>query len=230
MLTRDEQLKFCRRCLNRKFDMQQGLICSLTNQKAAFEQTCPDYNEDSSVKIEPIDEEEEAYVGEKLKSKLSIDAFEKLKLEQDLVFAIGAGFVASIVSAILWGMITVSTGYQIGYMALGVGALVGWAVRFGGKGIEQIYGIIGGFLALFGCIFGNILSLVGFISQEEGLGIFEVLFSIRLDMIFAFMGDTFSPIDLVFYVLAVLEGYAFSFRKITEADIARIKTQENNNN
>ena len=66
-----------------------------------------------------------------------LDAYkENLRTEQDFTKAILAGAVAAIIGAALWGLITSLTGYQIGYMALGVGFLVGMAIRYAGKGID----------------------------------------------------------------------------------------------
>lgn len=47
-MTRSEQLRFCKICTNQKFDLQQGIICSLTNKKADFEETCDTFEEDTS--------------------------------------------------------------------------------------------------------------------------------------------------------------------------------------
>lgn len=47
-MTLDEQLKFCRVCLNRKFDMNVGVICSLTSAKPTFEGTCPTFKADEA--------------------------------------------------------------------------------------------------------------------------------------------------------------------------------------
>lgn len=49
-MTREEQLKFCKICKNQKFDMNQGIICGLTNQRADFEETCDSFIEDSELK------------------------------------------------------------------------------------------------------------------------------------------------------------------------------------
>jgi hypothetical protein len=46
-MTRNEQLQFCKKCTNRKMDFQ-GLICSLTGEKANFEETCPDFKIDAA--------------------------------------------------------------------------------------------------------------------------------------------------------------------------------------
>ena len=53
-MTREEQLVFCKQCINRKMDMQSGLLCGLTNEKADFEESCDDFVKDESVKEEPI--------------------------------------------------------------------------------------------------------------------------------------------------------------------------------
>ena len=45
-MTREEQLRFCSVCKHRKMDMQQGMLCELTNAKADFDGTCPNYDED----------------------------------------------------------------------------------------------------------------------------------------------------------------------------------------
>jgi len=39
-MTREEQVKFCKMCVNKSFVSSQGLICKLTNQKADFQFEC----------------------------------------------------------------------------------------------------------------------------------------------------------------------------------------------
>jgi len=47
-MTREEQVFFCKQCENRKASAQ-GLICSLTGEKATFENECPDFKKDETV-------------------------------------------------------------------------------------------------------------------------------------------------------------------------------------
>ena len=49
-MTREEQLRFCSVWKHRKMDMQQGMLCELTNAKADFDGTCPKYDEDAKEK------------------------------------------------------------------------------------------------------------------------------------------------------------------------------------
>ncbi len=151
-----------------------------------------------------------------------IDAYlEGLKKEENLMMGLLAGLVAAIVGAVLWGLISVSTGYQIGYMALGVGFLVGFAVRFGGKGFSQVFGISGAILALVGCVLGNLFTVIGFIASEAQISFFEVLGIVDVAVAFELLKETAAPMDVLFYAIAVYQGYRFSFRNVTEEELAQ---------
>ena len=139
---------------------------------------------------------------------------EQLKMEQNLAFGIIAGLVAALVSALLWAVITASTGYQIGYMALAVGFLVGYAVRIGGKGIDPVFGVIGAVLAFLGCLAGNFFSNIKFLADTLSIGYFDVFSALPFDMMVDMMVHTFSVIDILFYGIAIYEGYKSSFRKL----------------
>lgn len=47
-MTREEYIKICSVCTNRKFNPKEGIICGLTEKPANFELSCPDYNEDAN--------------------------------------------------------------------------------------------------------------------------------------------------------------------------------------
>ena len=79
----------------------------------------------------------------------------------NFALAIGAGLTAAIVGAAVWAIITITIKYQIGWMAIGVGFLVGFAISYaGGTGVG--FRILGALLALLGCVAGNFLSIVAF--------------------------------------------------------------------
>lgn len=144
---------------------------------------------------------------------------EQLRLEQNMPLAIVAGLAASLVGAIVWAIITSVTGYQIGYMAVAIGFLVGFAIRTFGKGIDKIYGIMGAAFSIFGCLVGNFLTFAGYVSKDQGIGIVDTLLLIDYSLVPEAMIETFSPMDVLFYGIAIYEGYKFSFRKLTEHEI-----------
>ena len=51
-MTRAEQLKFCKICKEKKFDVMKGIICGLTNLPADFEKSCSHFKEDVVLKTE----------------------------------------------------------------------------------------------------------------------------------------------------------------------------------
>ncbi len=191
--------------------MQQGLICSITNKKADFTDNCENYQRDDSVKDEvPVDERNTSEIISELPEEIK----SKLTPHQDLLYAIVGGFFLSVICALIWAVITVATGYQIGYMAIGVGFLVGMGVRYFGAGIDQVFGFVGGFFALFGCLLGNLFSQVVFIADAQSLGYFETLTFLDLETIKLIYEESFSIMDLLFYGIAIFEGYKFAFRPV----------------
>lgn len=150
-----------------------------------------------------------------------LDRFlQELEAGQNLGLGILGGAVAALIGAAIWAAVTVATNYQIGWMAVGVGFLVGYAVRLLGKGISKVYGIVGAVLALVGCLLGNFLSFMAIVAREEGMSLFELLPQVNPAGIPSLMAMTFQPMDLLFYAIAVYEGYRFSFVQISEEQIA----------
>ena len=46
-MTREEYVKVCRICENRKQDYEHGMVCGLTGRKADFEDKCPSFVTDN---------------------------------------------------------------------------------------------------------------------------------------------------------------------------------------
>lgn len=221
-MTRDEQIFFCKKCLNREMNPKQGYVCKLTGEKATFETECKDFRLDEKVK-EIVLDDKESLLPDEIEEKLSAEALSRLKMEQKLLPGILAGLLVGLVGALLWGYITVLTKYQIGYMALAIGAGVGFTVRKFGNGIDYIFGICGAIISLLSVILGNILSIIGFVANSEGIGLFDAIVRFDYSYMPTLMADTFSFVDLLFYGIAVYEGYKFSFRVITAKNIQDIK-------
>lgn len=151
----------------------------------------------------------------------------ELRTRQNLALGAVAGVLAAVVGALVWAVITVTTGFQIGWMAVGIGFLVGGTVRTLGQGIDKSFGRLGAGLALLGCLLGNFFSVCALVAQEAGISASTVVTQIDLAAIPKLMIATFGPIDLLFYAIAVYEGYRFSFRKITPKDISRVVSRPN---
>ena len=137
-------------------------------------------------------------------------AIDQVETESNLFMGLIGGGVAMLVSAIIWGVITYVTEYQIGWMAIGVGFLVGIAVKFFGRGKTAIFGISSAVLALIGCVLGNLIFYSGFIAREEGASFFEVLFFFLFTpaALIEVFTVAFDFMDILFYGLAAWVGFS----------------------
>ncbi len=149
-------------------------------------------------------------------------AMETLRSEQNLLVGTLAGFVASLTGAGVWALVTVVTEYQIGWMAVGIGVLVGFSIRLAGKGIDQTFGIAGAALALIGCVVGNVLTMTYFIAANEGMSFMDILVQLDFAITYELLASTFEIIDVLFYGMAVYFGYKYAFRQVSEDDFNRV--------
>ena len=53
-MRRDERLRFCKICMHRKMDLNQGLICGLTGRPANFEVNCKDFEKDEAQAVKVV--------------------------------------------------------------------------------------------------------------------------------------------------------------------------------
>lgn len=149
---------------------------------------------------------------------------EMLQARQNIHRGIAGGFVSALIGAGAWSVVTVVTEWQHAVMAIGVGMLVGLAVRKYGHGMSPPFGVAGALLALFGSLFGNVLSYGAITARDAGLPIvqFELQLLTSPLAVARALAEWFSPMDLAFYIVALIAGYNLSFREVAESDIARM--------
>jgi hypothetical protein len=130
---------------------------------------------------------------EKVKSKEPPRVLEILIQEQDIKNGFIGGSFAASVGAIFWYLFTVLTGVQIGFMGLFMGIFVGLSVKYFGKGVQKKFGYMGAGLSLFACLLGDWMTYPSIV-------------------------DAFDVYSVIFYVIAIYEGYRFSW-KVSKKDI-----------
>jgi len=221
-MTREQHLKFCKICTHRQMNSSLGLVCDLTGARANFEEECPDFEKDSKARPVIVDDTE-ALPPEVFKQRLSKDMLDKLRMKQNLPRAIIFGIVAAISGAIVWAIITLATDYMIGYMALAIVALVGFSIRISGKGIDRIFGIWGGALAFLGVFLGYFFTIIAYFANEVDISFYDAFINIDYGLMPEIFSEILGPIDLLFFGIAIYEGYKFSFKAITEKDLLDMK-------
>ncbi len=240
-----ERLAICDNCINRKLDYEHGYVCQLTGRFADFEGTCKHYVLDHTVTdtikvrtkdrpfvplFDPIPATEERETKKKTEQKKTSQkkqaskvALKKLRRYQSFLYALIGGLLITATAAVGWALITAMTGYQGVYLALGVGLIVGTAVRFFGAGIKRIFGILAALLALTGSLLGYYLSQNGFLEELQLARIMGIPDYLDQELMLNTMRDSFVPLDLVFYGLAVLLAYFIAIRRINSRKMARLE-------
>lgn len=142
-----------------------------------------------------------------------------LRSSQRLLPAIVAGCVAALVGAVVWAAIAVFIDREIGWIAIGIGFVVGMAVRVAGRGFEVRYAVIGAALALSGVVAGKFLAACGSYARSEHLSFWEVLQNFPYAEFPAFLRESFEFMDLLFYALAVWCGWKYARRELDDAEI-----------
>ena len=152
---------------------------------------------------------------------------EKLYGEQNFVNGAVAGLVASLAAAVVWGGISVATGYMIGYVAIGVGIAVGYGVQVFGKGLSVKYSLIAALFGFLGCMLGNLVAGILFEAKDYGAAIGDIVASLTVNDIIAFYAETLEIMDLLFWFFAVGAAWQFAPRKLTEEEALAVYAYEN---
>ena len=126
---------------------------------------------------------------------------------ENIVVGAAAGLAAALLGAAVWAAVTYFTKYQIGFMAVGVGYLVGWAMRRAGNGHSTAFGVVATVLAILGCLVGNLLSSCAFIADETQVPMTSILRILTPSVAMEILREGFTAIDALFYFLAI--GAAF---------------------
>lgn len=134
----------------------------------------------------------------------------EMREKQNIYKGIIGGSAAALAGAIFWAFMATKIGYEIGWMAIIVGFLVGYGVKIMGRGVDKVFGVVGAILSLAGCFGGNIFTVAYSISSRHGIPVLTVISQMKFQVLLDIIEKTFHPMDLVFYVLAIYEGFKYS--------------------
>ena len=124
------------------------------------------------------------------------------------------GFIAASLSTLVWMTIS-STSYHEGdatFIPLGVGVLVGVAIRLGGAGTTAFFGVMGAVMTLLSCLVGQVFASVQ-LATGPGHDFYNVLTTIDLWQLAIGIINNISPIMYGVYAGSVVIAFMLSFRK-----------------
>ncbi|HYY54790.1 MAG TPA: hypothetical protein VFA01_05375 [Candidatus Dormibacteraeota bacterium] len=128
----------------------------------------------------------------------------------DLLVGILAGLVAALISAVVWAAIPFLTDHEYGVVAIALGAFVGFAVRWGGRGSSMTFGVVGAACAVLAIAIGNVFAVIAFVLRDYNVTLAEVLAILDFETIWQVLSADFTVIDGLFYLFAIYEGFRFA--------------------
>jgi hypothetical protein len=141
-----------------------------------------------------------------------VQAAALLRSKQSFARAVPAGILAAVAGAVLWALFVYLTQIKLGLVVVAVGALVGYAIRQTGHGVDKQFGILGAACAAFGWALGTVLCDIAFVAKDVGRPFFDVLTSLGIGESVSLAFRAADAMDLLFLAIAVWEGYKLSFR------------------
>lgn len=138
--------------------------------------------------------------------------------EQSFGLALAAGGLAALAGSLAWTAFAVFGGQKVGYIALGIGFLVGWVVRRTGRGTSWIFGAAAALLTLASCALGMVLSFAVRVTLAEGaelsLSTLEQLLRVLLSLSLEdALRASVNPVDGVFTLIATYQAFQLGYTR-----------------
>jgi hypothetical protein len=129
--------------------------------------------------------------------------------------ALVAGLGAALAGAIICATIVVQEQLKYDYVTVGLGFAVAVAVRKAGQGNTHRFAMVGAVCALLGCALAEVFSAAGFHAAHTKdltsvLAVAQMLDDPNLAV--QWVQTYFNPWSLLFYGIAIIEGYKLSRR------------------
>ncbi len=125
--------------------------------------------------------------------------------EWNAVGALIGGGGAGLVGAGIWYAIAAFTGYEVGYIAWGIGFIVGFGAAMGGKVGTPANGLLAAVLSAASILLGKFLATRAAIADylvEEGIDAAPTT-----SMVMEILPETLGIIDIVFFGLALYTAW-----------------------
>jgi hypothetical protein len=143
---------------------------------------------------------------------------EKLISEQNFAAAVIAGAIATLVSAIAYGIIVKAWPVAYGFAAAGVGTVIGFFMGFLGRGISMKFSVAAAVYTIAGCILGNLF--VEILNQAQGTASspIDVLRDNSLSVLARWSVSGLSLIYLVYWFVAVIAAVFLAKRALSRSE------------
>ena len=142
----------------------------------------------------------------------------KLISEQNFAAAVVVGAVATILAAAGYGIIVATWAFSYGFVAAGVGILIGLSMQFLGRGISMKFAVVATVYAISGCVLGNLFRVIIELAQANATSPFDVLRNNSLSVLAEWSVSDISFVDLVYWFVAVFCAVFLAKRPLSRSE------------
>jgi hypothetical protein len=132
---------------------------------------------------------------------------------QNFPRALLAGIASALAGAVLWAAIVFFTGIKGGALiAFFFGGFVGGAVRQAGKGVESIFGLLGGVCSMVGWVLGTTIGFAALMNLKDEASSWDAVMQVHPQQLVS-IAMNYGVIDLVMLVVAFAVAYRVSISR-----------------
>jgi hypothetical protein len=143
---------------------------------------------------------------------------DKLISEQNFVAAVIVGAVATLLAAAAYGIIVATWAFSYGFVAAGVGIVIGLSMQFLGRGISMKFAVVATVYAITGCVLGNLFRVIIELAQSNATSPIDVLQNNSLSVLAEWSVSDVSFVDLVYWFVAVFCAVFLAKRPLSRSD------------
>lgn len=143
---------------------------------------------------------------------------ERLISEQNFAAAVISGAIATLLSAVAYGLIVEKWPVAYGFAAAGVGTIVGFFMGFLGRGISSKFSVVAAAYTIAGCILGNLFVKIWKEAQGPASSLGDVFQDNSLSVLATWSVSGLSLIHLVFWFVAVFAAVFLSKRGLSRSE------------
>jgi hypothetical protein len=150
--------------------------------------------------------------------KKNYETAERILSEQSFSAAAVAGAIATVLSAVAYGIVVARWPVSYGFAAAFVGAVVGFFIGFVGRGVSAKFSVLAAAYTVAGCVLGNLFRAVVEMSLDSAISPIDVLGSNALSVFASRAASYVSLLDLVYWSVAVFCAVYFARRSLSRSE------------
>lgn len=125
---------------------------------------------------------------------------------------------AATLGACIWLALTAASGMHMVWMAVIIGLMVGYTMRFSGRGNQAVFGVAAGLVAMLGCLLGNLMAATWLFVRLSDSGFVASLSLLELPQLAMVAAASYHNTDVLFYAISFYLAFTTAFGVAPDAE------------